>query len=934
MSTALIRSAAHTAMKKNRIGFYWSRATWLVTLLCVMGTTATGQDASGSRPGRAAESNAAEATRNDSTLPTLDELKVAGALRSSYRKQQRRSVGTKAPKPRLAAFRKNVEPVLKKACLGCHGPRKQEGNIRVDKLNPDLLHGDDVDWWLEIAAVLTNGEMPPADAARLGDRDRSRVVEWLSSEVQVASAVRRARQGHSSFRRMTRYEYNYALQDLLELPFNFAKDLPPEATSEDGFQNSSENLQMSVIQFGTYRALARKALNRATVQGKRPEPIFWGVSMKAASAGLRAKQEEQLKKIRQKNKDNPEKLKQELQRQAARFRARPNGPHYKDLRTGATARASWSYGGAKYAWKPTGARPKVPAVSDHVAVIPAGQKLIVELGNLVPDRGTLRVRVRASRKSVEKNRIPSLQLEFGWQASNDSHASVRISGHDIAIDATPDKPRFYQWDLPLSEIYPRNLMRKTQKMGALPSPSEFVKLVNSSVSQGDIQVDYVEITAPVYEQWPPGSHTRIFIDSKNKADEIVYAREVLTNFMSRAWRRPVTAPEFDQKLALFTKFRPGCDDFQEAMVEVLATVLSSPKFLYLVPPGRANRSGKSKNVQRLDDLVLATRLSMFLWCSMPDEELLELAARKRLSDRGVLAGQVKRMLTDARSRRFSKHFVRQWLGMQLLDFLKVDRKAFRQFDPSLKEAMQEEPVAFFHEVLQHNHSVLDFIHADYTLVNERLARHYGFADILGNHFRRVKLEPQHRRGGLLTQAGLLAMNSDGKDSHPLKRGIWMLESLLNDPPPPPPAAVPEIDLADPRIAKLSLKERIQNHRNHAACMSCHAKIDPWGIAFENYDAVGSWRSQVKGKPVDASSLLFNRQKLDGMDGLKRFLLTNRQDQFARAMVHKLTTYALGRPLTFGDRSGVDQITADLRKQDDGLATMITLIVTSELFQSK
>jgi hypothetical protein len=208
------------------------------------------------------------------------------------------------------------------------------------------------------------------------------------------------------------------------------------------------------------------------------------------------------------------------------------------------------------------------------------------------------------------------------------------------------------------------------------------------------------------------------------------------------------------------------------------------------------------------------------------------------------------------------------------------------------------------------------------------------SEVYGNHFRRVKLGPQHRRGGLLTQAGLLAMNSDGKDSHPLKRGIWMLESLLNDPPPPPPPAVPEIDLADPAIAKLTLKQRIEDHRNHVACMSCHAKIDPWGIAFENFDAVGSWRTQIQGKPVDASSLLFNGQKLDGMDGLKRFLLEQRQDQFARAMVHKMTTYALGRPLTFGDRSSVDQIMADLRKQGDGLATMVTLIVTSELFRSK
>ena len=230
--------------------------------------------------------------------------------------------------------------------------------------------------------------------------------------------------------------------------------------------------------------------------------------------------------------------------------------------------------------------------------------------------------------------------------------------------------------------------------------------------------------------------------------------------------------------------------------------------------------------------------------------------------------------------------------------------------------------------------MLDFIHADYTMANERLASHYGVSGVYGNEFRRVKLDPQHRRGGLLTQAGLLAMNSDGQDSHPLKRGIWMLESLLNDPPPPPPPAVPEIDLADPEIAKMTLKQRIENHRNQAACMSCHVKIDPWGIAFENFDAVGKWRSDIKGKPVDASSLLFNKQKLDGMDGLKRFLLEYRQDQFARALVYKMTTYALGRPLTFGDRSSVDRITADVRKQGDGLATMVKFIVTSTLSQSK
>ena len=240
--------------------------------------------------------------------------------------------------------------------------------------------------------------------------------------------------------------------------------------------------------------------------------------------------------------------------------------------------------------------------------------------------------------------------------------------------------------------------------------------------------------------------------------------------------------------------------------------------------------------------------------------------------------------------------------------------------------------------MQNDLSALEFLHCNFAMANERLAQHYCIPDVIGNHFRRIELSAEIRsaqgRGGLLTQACLLAMNSDGIDSHPLKRGIWMLERLLNDQPPPPPAAVPVIDLADPEIAKLTLKQRIENHRNAPACLSCHAKIDPWGIAFENFDAVGSFRSDIKGQPVDALSLLFNKQKLDGVDGLKRFLLMNRQDQFVRALVYKLTTFALGRPLTFGDRAAIDAITAEARNRGDGLATIIAAIATSALFQTK
>ena len=918
---------------------------------CLTGGLAKGQHATGG---------------TEQPRPTLQQLKLEGIHRSKYVQRHSQTVPatTKTPQPNLKAFQKDIRPVLIQACVQCHGPETQEGNIRIDTLDADLLHGKDVEWWLEVQAVLSNGEMPPTEAGEFNDEDRAKVVDWLSNEIQLASTFRRATGGHTSFRRMTRYEYNYAMQDILGLPFDFAKDLPPDAHSEDGFQNSSEILHMSVAQLETYRQLARKALLRAIVQGPQPPVVHWQICMKEAADREWQDRAKQVQDLKEKLKDDPVKQKQEVDNLLASFKQNYDRTYYRELSSGDTARANWSYGGAKYAFAPIETQPDIPETFDHVAVIPSGrnQYLTVELGDQIPNEGNMRVRIRASRSTTEDNRIPSLQLHFGFQASNEGKAVMQVSAGDTPIEATSDAPQFYEWNVPLGEIYPRNSFRNLATMGGLPSPSEYIRFINSSAPQGehgDIQIDYVEVTAPVFDEWPPQSHTNIFIDSAIRTDETAYAKQVLNAFMQKAWRRTIGEEDLAKKLDLFHIMRKECDSLEEAMVEVLAVVLSSPNFLYVTnealepvaartdgndalaattPPEASGISAAATGSlvssqpqlqHRLSQFELATRLSMFLWCSIPDDELLRLAQNGELNRTDVLTVQVKRMLADARSKRFAGHFVHQWLDMQLLDFLALNK----QLDIPLKEAMQQEPIEFFHEVLRNDNSVLDFIHADYTMANERLALHYGLPDVRGNHFRPVQLDASHQRGGLLTQAGLLAMNSNGTDSHPLKRGVWLLESLLNDPPPPPPPAVPEIDLADPEIAKMTLKERIEDHRNHAACISCHAKIDPWGIAFENYDALGRWRNQINGKPVDASSLLFNNQPLDGMDGLKRFLLKNRQDQFVRSMVHKISTYALGRPLTFSDRASIDNIAADVRQQGDGLATMIQSIVTSELFQT-
>lgn len=875
----------------------------------------------------------------------------------------------KSPGRDLQRYKESIRPLMKQACFECHSGDDAEGNFLADQLDPDLVGGEDIAWWLEVYSVLSKGEMPPSESSELADADRIRIVDWLSTEIQAAEKLRQAGGAHSSFRRLTRYEYDYALQDILGVPWSFAGDLPDEASEDGAFENNAESLHMSVKQVETYHQLALKALRRATVRGDRPPVVHWAIPMKDALRREKKQLDKDLESIKKKYEGQPDKLATEIERATEKFQARADRSHYLDSSTGLRAEIDWDYRKASYAFRHSDTDTEMPELSSVFAVVQPGsrQALTVELGDRLPDDGTMRVRIRASRTSgllentdltagkadaddciaavtsgeegmAVEERIPSLQLHFGFQATDQGRSIKRLSQQDVRIEAAYGQPEIYQWDVPLGEIEHRNTYRGEMKLGGQPSPSEYIRFTNSTVGlegvdteDPPILIDYVEVSAPVYDEWPPRSHRRVFIDSENSHDDNAYAREIITDFISRAWRRPPTPRDIDRKLQLFQRLRASSSDFQEAMIEVLATILTSPKFLYVLPGEQDGVQSQQKN--QLSQNELATRLSLFLWCSLPDETLLDLASAGRLGDHEVLRMQVDRMLADPRARRFTQHFVQQWLKMQPLEFLSPTR-GDDGLDSALLESIKQEPIALLADMLQHNSSVLEFIDSDYLTVNERLAKHYGISGVQGNHFRRVSLPAELNRGGLLTQAGLLTMNSDGEDSHPVKRGVWLLTNLLNDPPPPPPPAVPEIDLSDPEIAKLSLKERIEDHRNHAACLSCHHKIDPWGIAFENYDALGRWRDQIDGETIDAASVLPNKDRLDGMQGLKEYLIQERQEQFVNATLAKMASFALGRQLDFGDRAGVKQIAGQVRKSGDGITTMVMSLVTSELFQTK
>ena len=814
----------------------------------------------------------------------------------------------KPPKANLTDYKKTLYPLLKKSCLACHGPDRSEGRLRVDQLDPNLLTGDHVGQWKEVYNALGNSEMPPADEPEyaLADVDRGRLVEWVGAELEKAYHVRKNSQEYSAFRRMTRYEYNYSLQDLLGFPFDMVERLPPDTVSKDGFQNRSELLQMSAMQFEMSHQIGLKALQRTTVHGEQPTPVVYRFPLETEMNRLTSAAN--AKVFNQKDEN---------------YRQTRNNNHFLNKQTGQAI----NYNGGNFKPDANAIVGAAPADSPVRISLGAGKELKFNLDRFLPDDGIMRVRIRAARSNMNPELFANLRLTFSAHTSNNANFSQVISEQDLVVTATAESPEYIDFFISLGDIQ-RNPFRKLET--TFPRRDEFLHIRN--VSNGNrgpepltVLIDHIEISAPFYAQWPPQSHRDIFFESANSQNEDVYASEVLKVFMARAWRRTVTDQEVGQFVSLFKEYRPDFGSFEQAMQEVLATVIASPEFLYLTT---ASEQPQEKKDRTISDLELATRLSFFLWSSIPDVELLGVAYKGELRKPDVLEAQIERMLEDERASRFAEQFVGQWLGLEGLD------NATHVKDVTLRDSMHEEPIAFFREVLAGNDSVMDFIHSDYVVVNERLAGHYRIGDVYGPHFRRVSVDASANRGGVLTQAAMLSMNSDGTDSHPLKRGIWMLERILHDPPPPPPPNVPEVDLADPRILQMTLKERIEDHRNKPACKSCHAKIDPWGIAFENYDALGSFRTQLKNGPVDASAELFNKQQLDGITGLKRYLLTDRQDQFARAIAEKMTTYAIGRSLSFSDNADIDKIVVQFRKQGDGLRDLIHFIAQSDIFNSK
>ena len=826
-----------------------------------------------------------------------------------------------------------------KYCFDCHGANQQKADLRLDLLDADIVGGSDADMWQEVLDRINVSDMPPKEAEHQpGREERRAIVDVITGSLRSAMEAKRSTGGQNVLRRLTAYEYNNTLRDLLHLDLQYATDLPPEGAAQEGFKNNSSVLGTSALHIEYFERIARAALSRIILTPEtQPEPYFVRVEPELAFAKDSAPE--------------PSAKKAKKQR-----RPRPAGytinqkNHFKPGNRAKSALFRLEHGeladdGILLAGNRPSDRVRDPFAADVKRGGAQGDgrsgyqpEFRVELYEVPHDVPVL-VRIHCAAVPGANDSYPRLSFELGSfrgngvsdqkEAANIEITSTELKTYDFVVHGA-NFP--FQSNKPSRPSYFR-IFNDFRRGTSLLAYEELPKL----------KIDWVEIKSHHYDQWPSAQKRAILFESKNRNDEDVYVREVLERFMPRAYRRPVTTAEVGRKLKLFQTLRAQEPSFESTLISTLTSVLCSPHFLLISEPAEQPVAESAKmQKRRLNDYELASRLSYFLWSSMPDKVLFDLASQQKLCDRNVLLSQTRRMIADPRSIGFSQNFASQWLDLAGVRRLAVNPEYF-DFEEKTKELFEKESIQFVDHVLQSNLSITNFIDSDFAMLDPVLARHYRIPDVSGGFAARA-VDKSHHRGGLMTQAAMLFGNSTGAETHPIKRGVWVLERILDNPPPPPPPNVP--DLPEPEVQdemSLSLKERLVAHAQVGSCRDCHSRIDPWGVPFENYNALGQWREGNRDPfvhqphqdvTIDPASELNDGTTIENLDDLKRYILTHRKPQFRKAIVSKVLAYALGRYLEFADRESIDTICESVKANEDSFQTMIEQIVLSEPFLTK
>ena len=1003
---------------------------------------------------------------------------------------------TKIFKPDLETFHKKIKPIIKSKCLGCHGPKRQQGDFRIDELDPDIVNGTNDERWHEILNLVILEDMPPPDEADefLEDEEFEKFEKWVRQELDKRKK-KEVGKAKPVLRRLTRDEYANTLKDLLGVDIDLRHLLPPEALSKDGFTNNGKTLVISPLHIEYFLKIASTMLDKAIVTSSTPPKTyryrwdfetnldrkyidknlgFQSVPMpyshmkfsyfkakpnevqsetfksnlnldEILHAGFRGSKKDRywwganyitLQPIVPNKEVGPNpwqgpspNIKIYMQRDfplQGKFRvnveAKPltNGKKNIDKELAISSVTKMNTPKFKYDKKK-----KIISFPEETIIqkihtpnkpfnftikVPKTGLYQVDLktqthnkgegrGRIIYDKHILKIRKKVRKGKGNIGNIGVLKLKKGNnKITIDGKHVEYLAFTPLAKNSNLDKyikaSRVIKKDLPppylraflgnrqddgmqyktLPYSTPINKNKKfaqytfTGRLENFPLPIKkndhldpdflsgtlIVGLWNdifSSKENPAIAIKSIAFEAPIYDEWPPRSHKAIFIDSDSKKNESLYARKILKNFLTKAFRRTPKIDEVNRYFNFWSDIRQNSKNFEQSIKKTLVPVLVSTSFLYRPEPA-LDEDNITKNVF-LDEFELASRLSYFLWASMPDERLLKLARTNQL--RKNLDSEIKRLLKNPKSKRFTSTFATQWLDLEKGASKKINTERFGHFNRFVKEDFQKETKAFVNKILTENLDIRNFIKSDFTMANQNLTQFYKLKNkVWGPQMQMVKFHKEDKRGGLLTQGSFLSGHSTGEDSHPIKRGVWLAKKLLDNPPPKPPPNVPEIPLEDPEDVKRPVKEQLKRHRDSASCRSCHRNIDPWGIIFEAYDTTGSLRSKiyrflpdksdgfgkiVKGKkitiPVDSKTQTPDGQAtIDGVEEAQKYILENMLEDFTTSVVKHLLTYAIGRSLSYKDEDIVKNIVKNLEKNNYKSYYLIEGIIKSKLFLHK
>ena len=785
----------------------------------------------------------------------------------------------------LAAQQPEVFSFVQKSCAGCHNPNTKSGDIDLASLSTPKSFEAERGIWEKVVEKLKTGQMPPPGVPKPSATSVAAINKFLDAEFVRQDRAIKPDAGRITARRLNKAEYNNTMRDLLGIDIKPADAFPAD-NAAFGFDNNSDALILSPALLENYVDAAERAVRTAMFGTSKIKPAAVHYSSPVRINDARGKS------------------------------VLPKDLFNYDLTGLSTLHSmhvvhrfpvdgTYSFRIVLNGHRPNQSEPAHPAFWIDGKMIKEFEYDATDLEGQIVE---LRAPVTAGDHLLSASYLRpyhGLPVKYGGPEPS----------------KRPPEPLIN----PRGKLSEKDI-ETLRKYGTKIKTDGTETRVDNRFESIDVGGPFEQVTAA-----SPVSLRKIFVCGHAPGKHVdACARTIVTSFAGKAFRRPATQAEVNQFLGYVTLARKHGDSLEEGIATALQAVLVSPSFLYRMERDPAPRPGRTS--APISGFELASRLSYFLWSSMPDAELLRVAGQGGLRQPAVVTTQVKRMLRDAKSRALVEEFAGQWLQFKNIDVVKPDSEKFPMFDDGLRLAMRRETELFLENVIRQDGSALEILDANYTFLNERLARFYGVPGVTGPEFRRVDMSKTERGGGVLAHASVLTVSSYSTRTSPVLRGKWILENLLNAPPPPPPPSVPPLD--DSKVgATGTLRQQMEAHRKNPACASCHSRMDPLGFGLENFNAIGAWRTQDGKFPVDATGTLPDGQSFQKPAELKAILKTNRE-AFLTGLTEKLLTYALGRGLERYDKPAMTAIAKKATEQEFKFSALILAVVNSLPFEER